>query len=312
AITTSEPGGNGASACGARVTTALTSASHSVINAANVVSDMALGGPRLAPATVTRVSLGGRTYTPVNAADTWALTIPAADLAALADNTDHALVVSFSDGSPDATRMIRKDVTAPVVSATVEPGSYPTAQRVALRADGGEQVRYTLNGSASRAYDGEPVVLGIGNQTIRASATDAAGNTGAATFAYAIAPALAPPAVSAVSPGAVVPTAPSLAVKSLSVPKRLRARAVRRNGVRLTMRLAAGTRALELRIYRKASNRRRLVTRVVRSPRRAGAYAVNLGRSLKPGLYTVIATAGTSEDALDSAHSAAAMFRVIR
>src|SRR5881409_3987299 len=29
--------------------------------------------------------IGGRTYTPVTAADTWALTIPAADLAALAD-----------------------------------------------------------------------------------------------------------------------------------------------------------------------------------------------------------------------------------
>ncbi|TML98241.1 MAG: hypothetical protein E6G10_23335 [Actinobacteria bacterium] len=314
AISTSEPGGNGASACGPRVTTALTSTSHSVINAANVVSDMALGGPRLAPAKVTQVTFGGKTYTPVNGADTWSVTIPTADLAALADNSDHSLVVSFSDGSPDETRVIRKDVTAPRVSATVDPGSYPAAQRVALRSDGGEQVRYTLNGSAPRAYDGEPIVLGIGNHAIRATATDTAGNTGVATFTYAIAPALAPPVVDApaVSPGAIVPRAPSLTVKRLSVLKHLRAGAVRRNGVRLTMSLAAGTRVLELRVYRKVSNRRRLVTRVVRFPRLAGAYAVNLRRPLKPGLYTVVATAGTSQNALDSAHGATATFRVIR
>ena len=47
-------------------------------------------------------------------------------------------------------------IHTPRVSATVDPGSYPAAQRVALRSDGGEQVRYTLNGSAPLAYDGEP------------------------------------------------------------------------------------------------------------------------------------------------------------
>jgi len=94
--------------------------------------------------------------------------------------------------------------------------------------------------------------------------------------------------------------------------KHLRAGAVRRNGVRLTMSLAAGTRVLELRVYRKVSNRRRLVTRVVRFPRLASANAVNLRRPLKPGLYTVVATAGTSQNALDSAHGATATFRVIR
>jgi hypothetical protein len=322
-ITTVEPGGNGASACGARLTTGLSSASHSIINAANVTSDLIVGGPRLAPTTVTEVTFAGKAYVPANAADTWSLTIPAADLAALADNADHNLGVAFSDGSPAQTRVIRKDVTAPVVSSTVAPGSYATAQSVALFADGGEPVRYTLDGSepraTSKAYDGVPITLANGNHTIRAMAADAAGNRTVSTFAYAIgadsAPALQAPVLPVVTP--LRPSGRSLAITGLSVRKRIRANTARRRGLRLTMRLARGTRVLELRIYRKAGDRRKLVARLVRLPQHGGAYVAdlkdaNVRKALTPGLYTVIATPGGQEESgLHTAERATATFRIV-
>jgi hypothetical protein len=333
AITVTEAGGDGASACGARATTALTSSSHTIINQASVGSDLVVGGPRQAPTTVDSVTFGGKTYAPANDANTWTLTIPAADLVALGDNTDHQLVATLSDGSADETRTLRKDVTAPVLTASVAPGTYGTPQGIALSADGGEAVRYTLDGSdpgrASKAYDGIAIALGNGSHTVRAAAVDAAGNRSVATFTYVIAlapPATAPagPAVGAQPPatliGSVTPAvrpARPLTVSRLSAPKRIRAASARRNGVRLTMTLARGTRVLKVSVYRSLGKRRKLAGEVVFLPQRSGSYVVrlkraNLRRALKPGLYTMIATPGAAESALSPADQATASLRVIR
>jgi hypothetical protein len=327
--TVTEAGGEGASACGPRQTTALSSVSHGVINAGNVGTDLVLGGPRNDPGQATNVRIGGKDYAPVNGADTWSATVPAADLAALTDNVNHVVAVSYNAaGGPTERRTILKDVTAPVLGATVAPGAYTTGQSIGLTSDGGEEVRYTLDGSppssSSRLYDGVPVGFGAGVHTIRTMAIDRAGNRSDASFVYdiasgAVAPTPRPTPPSVVGINTVLQPSRSLTVSALkAASKRIKARNARRNGVRIAMDLKSGTRVVQVSLYRRSGGKRKLVGQVVRFPNRGGAYAVRLRtKSIrkalgKAALYEVVATPGTSQSALVAADAATLRFRVIR
>ena len=325
--------------CGPIATTALSSVSHSVINLANVGTAMVVGGPRLAPATVTGVTFGGTTYAAVNNADTWTATIPASALGALANNAQHMLSVSFSDGAPNETRSILKDVTAPLVTATLDPGTYTGARSVALRSDGSEAVRFTTDGSRpsalSRVYDGTPIVLGVGTHVIRAFSTDAAGNRSDATFTYTIlAPVVPPPATPATGAGAAaaqggggaaLTTAPAssntgatsrVSLRAFATPPRVKRSRASRYGIRVVMRVASDAKVVRVRIYRSLSNGRRvLVATVFRSPRGAGVNRMSLRdgsvrRKLRIGNYEVEATPGASRT--DLGVSSRAKFKVVK
>jgi hypothetical protein len=328
--------------CGALATTALSSASHAVINAANVGTDLVIGGPRLAPTTVTGITFGGRTYVADNSApDTWSARIPAADLAALANNASHTLTVTFSDSAPAESRTIRKDVTPPSVGATLSPGTYTGAQSVALRSDGGEDVRYTLDGSlptaSSRVYDGTPLVLGVGTHTIRAFATDAAGNRHDVTLNYTIlAPVVAGPAggtaggagTTVATPagtgstpagtsaaGGITAAAGRVALRAFATPPRVKRSRASRYGIRVVMRVGGDAKVVRVRVYRRLRGGRRvLVATAFRAPRGAGVNRLSLReprlrRDLRIGDYEVEATPGASRTDLGA--SSRARFRVV-
>jgi hypothetical protein len=312
-------------ACGQRVTTTMSSASHSVINMETVNQDLVVGGPSEGPGSVTSVTFGGKSYTPTVGAETWTATVPKADLAALVDNNNYDLTAKFADGSPDETRVVRKDVTAPVVASTVASGSYTTPQDLALYSDGGEAVRYTLDGSlprdTSRTYDGLPLKLGNGSHTVRAMAIDAAGNRSDATYTFEIAAASTAPAPPAAPPVVTLTTvlqpSRSLAIAGLRSTKRVSSRSARRNGLRVTMDLKRGTKVLQLSVYRRVNGRRRLIGQVVRKTNRSGAYAARLRtaklrKAFKPGLFEIVATPGTSQSALVAADQSVIRVRVTR
>ena len=312
--------------CGPKLTTGLTSSSHSVINIANAGGDLVVGGPRDGTSTVTGLTFGGTAYTADNSAsDAWTATIPAADLAALANNADHELVVSFSDGSPDATRTIRKDVTAPVLAASLAPGTYTGARSVALSSDGAEDVRYTVDGSlptaSSRVYDGTPLALGVGTHTIRAFSTDAAGNRTDTTYSYTIEAVPAPAEetkpepeprvveVPVVVPGpapapvtAAVEPLRALALNGLSARRALSLREARR-GIRVNAQLPAGAEVVRVRLVRVSGGRRTVVHRSVRLTPGGPAMRLTIGgaalrRKLRAGSYVIEVTPGASRSSL--------------
>jgi hypothetical protein len=79
------------------------------------------------------------------------------------------------------------------------------------------------------------------------------------------------------------------------------------------MRLAAGTRALRLSVYRALrGGHLELAHRELRVPGRGGAYAVRLGTALAPGRYVLVATPGLSEARLSAADERTRAFRVKR
>ena len=301
--------------CGPRQTTALTQNSHPVINSANVGQDMVIGGPRRPTVEVT-ATFNGADLDVVNndAEGTWSATILAATLGELADGGTFPLVVSFSDSPLQQTRSIAKDVTAPVVSANL------TGPRsVALSSDGGEVVRYTTDGSAptatSRVYDGTPIALGVGRNTIRAFSVDDAGNRTDRTFEYVIQPSPQPAGgQQPAGPATATPAAPPsgatgsaadlftgpLALDRLTTTSRVRRSRARSNGLRLVMRLQEGTEVVQVRIYRRTKSGRKLISSGFRSTGgRTGLYRLNqnhrsLRRSLKVGRYVVEVTPGAT------------------
>lgn len=336
----------GAGPCGPLVTTALSSVSHSVINLANVGTQMLVGGPRLAPTTVTAVTFGGNTYPADNsAADTWSALIPAADLAALANNQQHQLTVSFSDGAPNETRLIAKDVTAPVISAE------RIGDSVALSSNGGEVVRYTTDGSApgntSKAYDGTRIPLAVGLNTVRALATDAVGNPTQTVFQFTVAApaggagggaaaggaaasgaaaggaaaggatgAIAP---AGVAPGGTVPTTaaslPKLSLKSLSTSAKIKRSNASRQGIRLSMNLGDGTKVVKINIYRKTGTKLKLISSGFKTPSKVGKITITqshatLRRLLRAGSYQVRVTPGRSKT--DLGNTSKVSFKVVR
>ncbi|WP_427178531.1 Ig-like domain-containing protein [Enterobacter hormaechei] len=184
-----------------------TIATDDILNASEAQSDLAISGTSTAEAgqTVT-VSLNGKDYTTtVSANGSWALNVPAADLAGLTDGSvTVTAAVSDKAGNPasvDHTLMV--DVTVPAVTIHTVAGDdvinvaeHKQAQIISGSATGaaaGDKVTVTIGGqtyttvldAAGNWSVGVPAnvisVLSDGTVTVTASVTDAAGNTGSGT-----------------------------------------------------------------------------------------------------------------------------------
>ena len=94
---------------------------------------------------------------------------------------------------------------------------------------------------------------------------------------------------------APAPRARPLALAGLSMPQRLSRRVARRAGLRVAMRLPAGTSTVTLRVYRMDGGRRRHIGTVARVAPHAGPYRLRLNsaklrRRLVPGRYVLEVT----------------------
>ncbi|EQA2935751.1 BapA-related adhesin SiiEA [Escherichia coli] len=178
-----------------------------VINAAEKGSDLQLSGTTSdveAGQTIT-VIFSGKSYTTTVAADnTWGLTIPAADLAALPDGAANvqASVSSVAGNSAQATHVYSVDATAPSVTINTiasddilnaaEAGSALIISGTSTT-EAGQTVTVTLNGvnySGNVQADGSWSVsvptsdlanLTASSYTVNASVSDKAGNPASAT-----------------------------------------------------------------------------------------------------------------------------------
>jgi hypothetical protein len=239
-------------------------------------------------------------------------------------------------------KIVKDTVAPPAPTAGPGPATYGTPQSVTLAdGDGTASIRWTNDGSTPTATSTAftSAINVTSTQTIRALAVDKAGNAGpVASFAYTITPptavtgalgaAGATPATGATAatgvaaarpvaaPGArpaalLIPGLPSgslantspATVTGLSV-ARVSVATLRRSGLRISMRLPAGSRAVSLRIYRARGGRpsgRPLVS-TVRTVSADGRYAVTIRgtavRRLRAGSYVLQVRSGRSRTAL--------------
>ena len=184
-----------------------TLATDDILNAAEANSELTVSGSSSAEAgqTVT-VSLNGKDYTTTVSADgSWTLNVPAADVAALTDGSV-TVTASVSDkaGNPvSVDHNLTVDVTVPAVTINTVAGDdvinvaeHSQAHIISGTATGaaaGDKVTVTIGGqtyttvldAAGNWSVGVPasVISGLsdGTVTVRASVTDAAGNTGTGT-----------------------------------------------------------------------------------------------------------------------------------
>ena len=184
-----------------------TLATDDILNAAEAKSDLTVSGSSSAEAgqTVT-VSLNGKDYTTTVSADgSWTLNVPASDVAALTDGSV-TVTASVSDkaGNPASVdHNLTVDVTVPAVTINTVAGDdvinlaeHSQAHIISGTATGaaaGDKVTVTIGGqtyttvldAAGNWSVGVPasVISGLsdGSVTVRASVTDAAGNTGTGT-----------------------------------------------------------------------------------------------------------------------------------
>ncbi|VAE51290.1 type 1 secretion target domain-containng protein [Enterobacter hormaechei] len=184
-----------------------TIATDDILNATEAQSDLAISGTSTAEAGQTlTVSLNGKDYTTtVSANGSWALNVPAADLAGLTDGSV-TVTASVSDkaGNPASVdHTLTVDVTVPAVTIHTVAGDdvinvaeHNQAQIISGSATGaaaGDTVTVTIGGqsyttvldAAGNWSVGVPanVISGLsdGSVTVTASVTDAAGNTGSGT-----------------------------------------------------------------------------------------------------------------------------------
>jgi hypothetical protein len=339
AVTTAEI--TGSQACPEPVAVnAMTKLSRRIVNIANQSSPITASGVVQDGITVKVAVSGGPEYDAVVAPDrTWTATIPAADLADLPEGGSQLTATFAGTGAPPAqSRAITKDTIAPAAPvANPEPGTYSTAQSVWLTSPDAT-VRWT-NGAGAPSLDANVPIMVTASQTLRAVAVDAAGNEntdGPVPFAYTItrpqsADAGASNGTGAIAGGGAVSAivgdteagtaatspvaggssaAPS-SLQSLLVAKLIKRSKVRTQGVRLTMRLAASTNVLRIRVYRKRSNGTRLLLASgTRAPRAAGLYRTvlkdpRLRKLLTAGNYEVEVAPGTSQSALAAPSRAA-------
>ncbi|WJM81528.1 Ig-like domain-containing protein [Pectobacterium brasiliense] len=148
------------------------------------------------------ITLNGKTYTTtINAAGTWSLTIPAADLRALSEG-EHAMSFTISDSAGNTTvvnRTIIVDTTPPELSLSPFTGnnlitadelqSSQFVSGTASLSDVGQTVTVTLNGITYTTIvgsdgswsvlipSGDLQALANGTYSLVASLTDKAGNT---------------------------------------------------------------------------------------------------------------------------------------
>jgi hypothetical protein len=258
------------------------------VNALNVGADLGLSGLARAGTTAVTVKVkgpGGTQTSTVGAtlsggagAQTWTATIPAADVAGLDDGTLAAEATFDTPGGTigGSSLSLRKDTVTPGdPAATPGPGTYRSTQVVSLRsADPAAEAHYTVDGSVPTAASHvAPAQISVTSSlTIRAVAIDLAGNESATrSFAYVIDPpatstggggagAAAQATAGANSPAPTAPggtgassSRPKLALTSLGTAARMSQSTARRRGLRLTMRLPAGTEVIRIQVYRRTA-----------------------------------------------------------
>uniref|UniRef100_UPI0034D232F0 Ig-like domain-containing protein n=1 Tax=Enterobacter asburiae TaxID=61645 RepID=UPI0034D232F0 len=184
-----------------------------VINAAEAGSALVINGSsaQFASGTQVTVTLNGKSYTATIQSDgSWTTTVPAADVAALADGASYQVSVSAQDSagnSASATHGISVDTTAPVVSiATLSvddmlnaaEAQQPLTVHGSSSAEAGQTVTVTLGGksyTATVANDGtwtldvpaaDLAALSQGALTVTASVNDKAGNNGQTTHTLTV------------------------------------------------------------------------------------------------------------------------------
>ncbi|MEA2154833.1 MAG: hypothetical protein QOE11_973, partial [Solirubrobacteraceae bacterium] len=222
-VTISEnPGGPGPSApCTAPLASNGVTASDHVykgaptVNGANVATDVGLSGIAQADATAVSVKVTGpgagttsavaATLSTGTGAKTWTATIPAAEVAALADGTLTATATYTTPGGPigGGTLSLLKDTAAPAAPvASPAGGTYTATQSVSLfDTDSGAAMFYTTNGSApatsvdvtTKAFSA-PIAVSS-SLAIKALAVDTAGNPSAVstdTYSLVASPSLTP------------------------------------------------------------------------------------------------------------------------
>jgi hypothetical protein len=238
---------------------------------------------------------------PATVAQTWTVTFTAAEVAGLADGTLTARgAYAVGAGTVNGKELsIAKDVVAPGA-----PDATP----------GGGTANGTTPTAASPVAPAQLLIST--SQVIRAVAIDPVGNTSTvSTFAYTIAGAAGgggSPAAGAATPGvgqvlsAVAGTsARSLAVSNLTIPRRISVTRLRVQGLRVAMRVPAGTEAIRFALYRARDGKPtgRPLARGSRAPSRPGVYRLVLRdralvRKLRPGSYVLQVAAGRSASSL--------------
>ena len=193
--------------------TVATVSGDDVINAAEAGSGLDITGSssQFASGTQVTVTLNGKSYTATIQSDgSWKTTVPAADVAGLADGAQYQVSVSAQDSagnSASATHGISVDTTAPVVSiATLSrddmlnaaEAQQPLTVRGSTSAEAGQSVTVTLGGknyTATVANDGtwtldvpatDLASLNQGALTVTASVNDKAGNNGQTTHTLTV------------------------------------------------------------------------------------------------------------------------------
>ncbi|ANG94153.1 type 1 secretion target domain-containng protein [Lelliottia amnigena] len=193
--------------------TVATVSGDDVINAAEAGSGLDITGSssQFASGTQVTVTLNGKSYTATIQSDgSWKTTVPAADVAGLADGAQYQVSVSAQDSagnSASATHGISVDTTAPVVSIATLSGDdmlnaaeaqQPLTVRGSTSAEAGQSVTVTLGGknyTATVANDGtwtldvpatDLASLNQGALTVTASVNDKAGNNGQTTHTLTV------------------------------------------------------------------------------------------------------------------------------
>ncbi|WP_324724230.1 Ig-like domain-containing protein [Lelliottia sp. JS-SCA-14] len=184
-----------------------------VINAAEAGNALTIGGSsaQFASGTQVTVTLNGKNYVATIQDDgSWTTTVPATDVAALADGGNYGVFVSAEDSvgnSATASHAISVDLTAPVVSIATLSGDdvlnaaeaqQPLTVNGSSSAEAGQTVTVTLGGktyTATVASDGtwtldvpatDLSTLSQGALTVTASVNDKAGNNGQTTHTLTV------------------------------------------------------------------------------------------------------------------------------
>jgi hypothetical protein len=267
------------------------SASRSLINAANVGSDLTVSGvsqPGASATGVTLIDSAGKTVSAAaSGAGAWSATIPASSLSGLADGAIKVASTYSIGAGKTVGGLLNKDTTAPgAVRSSVASGAYSSTQNVALSANDGT-IRYTTDGSdptaSSKSYAGAISVAQT--QSIKAIAIDGAGNASPVSqFDYAI----NAPVVQQPSKPAVIKLA-KLKVESLTLTKRMSVRSARKSGITSIIYAPEGAKIAHIRILKGA----KVVQTINRKVSRDGVLEVRMPstkktrKALKRGSYRV-------------------------
>ncbi|WP_425082021.1 beta strand repeat-containing protein [Ruegeria arenilitoris] len=170
-VTVSDAAGNISVPASASVPVDLTGPSISVsplsvggvLNAVEVGSDLTISGStaNVEDGQQVTVTLNGQTYTDTVSGGSWSVTVPAADLASLADGGSFAVTADVSDtnglAAPQASVPLAKDATAPTLSIdSFSDGAVLNATE--------QGTDLTITGSTT-AEDGQLVTVSMNGQT---------------------------------------------------------------------------------------------------------------------------------------------------